>query len=221
MQHQDCKKQSISPRAIAIVSLLGVALLMTVTMTGSGVGPADDGAAATSAEPRRLADDISLPERPNPGNHAAAASYGLTPGEALLASAKATAAAEGGTGGLQVAVDASAAEEAEPCVDKNNRCVEWAAAGECVKNANFMTSRCAKACGQCRRSATPADPKLSGTAEAARGGDVLVDSNTRCPEWAAKGECVINPTFMLSHCRHACASRSAPARHTPPSHDES
>lgn len=36
------------------------------------------------------------------------------------------------------------------------------------------------------------------------GWGACVDGDTRCEQWAAKGECQRNPKYMLSSCRKAC-----------------
>ncbi|KAG2439469.1 hypothetical protein HXX76_004823 [Chlamydomonas incerta] len=61
--------------------------------------------------------------------------------------------------GVQVGEDVDgtprvAAYEALPadpasCKDREAKCAEWVAAGECVKNAGFMAASCAASCGAC------------------------------------------------------------------------
>lgn len=35
------------------------------------------------------------------------------------------------------------------CEDRDQSCGNWAATGECDRNAGFMTTRCPKSCGSC------------------------------------------------------------------------
>ena len=61
------------------------------------------------------------------------------------------------------------------CNDTNDRCEEWAAWGECEKNAGYMLSACRKACGKC----TPPSPKTDSVGIAQNGlkGKVLTVGN--------------------------------------------
>ena len=38
------------------------------------------------------------------------------------------------------------------CVDANSRCGDWAKAGECSRNPQFMRSNCMKSCDLCNES---------------------------------------------------------------------
>ena len=42
------------------------------------------------------------------------------------------------------------------CVDSDDKCGDWAAAGECEKNKPFMAASCRKACGLCADGAAKA-----------------------------------------------------------------
>merc|ERR1719346_256188 len=43
------------------------------------------------------------------------------------------------------------------------------------------------------------------------------DDNQMCPDWAANGECEMNPGFMLENCKQSCSvCSSPPAPHPPP-----
>eukprot|EP00092_Neocalanus_flemingeri_P019183 GFUD01020782.1.p1 GENE.GFUD01020782.1~~GFUD01020782.1.p1 ORF type:complete len:726 (+),score=150.54 GFUD01020782.1:33-2210(+) len=50
---------------------------------------------------------------------------------------------------------------------------------------DFMQGACLKSCGWARRKG-------------------CVDEHPRCPEWARKGTCIINPFFMTHTCRESC-----------------
>ena len=39
------------------------------------------------------------------------------------------------------------------CVDGEERCPTWAAAGECTKNAKYMLTYCRKSCNACKPAA--------------------------------------------------------------------
>lgn len=69
--------------------------------------------------------------------------------------------AEGGCGhGAEKQAVCPAWEPAGPaaCADQNEQCKEWAAAGECRRNAGFMEGTCPVACGACPTAATGAIP---------------------------------------------------------------
>jgi hypothetical protein len=72
----------------------------------------------------------------------------------------------------------------ESCYDSHSSCHEWAKAGECEKNPNYMLFNCPLACEQC-------------TAGCA-------DLNRNCKHWAEEGECEINPGWMLENCPVSC-----------------
>ena len=46
----------------------------------------------------------------------------------------------------------SAAQKAKwgDCIDGDDRCGEWAALGECTKNAGYMMTTCRKSCKACK-----------------------------------------------------------------------
>ena len=51
---------------------------------------------------------------------------------------------------LELESAAAAAQLGPDCVDKNESCAAWAAAGECQKNAAFMSGTCKAACKICK-----------------------------------------------------------------------
>ncbi|KAG2445247.1 hypothetical protein HYH02_008715 [Chlamydomonas schloesseri] len=65
-----------------------------------------------------------------------AASYGVQVGEDV-------------DGTPRVAAYEALPADADSCKDKEAKCAEWVAAGECQKNSGFMAASCAAACGTC------------------------------------------------------------------------
>ena len=59
--------------------------------------------------------------------------------------------------GLVVALLSSTPLASDDCVDEQPNCESWAAAGECKKNAGFMSRACPRSCGTCP---PPIDPAL-------------------------------------------------------------
>jgi hypothetical protein len=92
-----------------------------------------------------------------------------------------------------------------PCRDKNDRCADWASAGECVKNAAYMEA---------------ASAQSAATDLALR----LADESKQCPTWAASGECTRNQVYMAKSCARSCwlygQAQANPAAGASP-HDES
>ena len=80
--------------------------------------------------------------------------------------------------------------------DKNKECAQWAANGECEKNVNFMTVRCALSCAKKRSGERRSVP--------------LPDKLPLCTQWAADGECEKNPVFMKLECASSCTTQGAP-----------
>jgi len=72
------------------------------------------------------------------------------------------------------------------CVDKNERCDEWAKRGECKDNYRYMGLNCPKACGICGCNDAPS----------------LAE---RCPGWKDKNYCKAGyVTFMKYMCKKTC-----------------
>jgi len=70
-------------------------------------------------------------------------------------------------GCLVFALSVASPQDGASCVDTSNQCLEWAWKGECDRNANYMRSACALACGACVR-----DASATATVEFGAGGDV-------------------------------------------------
>lgn len=87
---------------------------------------------------------------------------------------------------------------AAACADGDERCLGWAATGECSKNSAFMGLTCKKSCGFCGLT----DASIKASAEAAV--KACVDSVETCPGWAASGECEKNSAFMHTTCKKSC-----------------
>ncbi|XP_019641075.1 PREDICTED: zinc metalloproteinase nas-6-like [Branchiostoma belcheri] len=84
------------------------------------------------------------------------------------------------------------------CDDLDASCPDWAEAGECENNINWMLYHCKHSCNTC-----------DGPCE---------DSESRCPQWAREGECVDNAEYMLLNCRKSCRTCREPGQqaHSPP-----
>ena len=78
--------------------------------------------------------------------------------------------------------------------DNHTECVQWAAAGECKNNPDFMLSSCKVAC------------RNAGKPNAAPGGPPqdLWANPSECANWAGSGECEKNKQFMESNCALSC-----------------
>ena len=111
-----------------------------------------------------------------------------------------------------------------PCRDKNDRCADWASAGECVKNAAYMEGRCPRSCNLCQPPG--AEPKETASAQSAATDLALrlADESKQCPTWAASGECTRNQVYMAKSCARSCwmygQAQANPAAGASP-HDES
>jgi hypothetical protein len=68
-------------------------------------------------------------------------------------------------------------------------CAEWAAAGECQANPDYMRTQCLLACS----ALAPSGPRPV----------------QACAEWAAAGECQANPAYMRAQCLLACQKADA------------
>ncbi|XP_078598280.1 uncharacterized protein LOC144874226 isoform X4 [Branchiostoma floridae x Branchiostoma japonicum] len=79
------------------------------------------------------------------------------------------------------------------CDDLDASCKDWAEAGECENNVNWMLYHCKDSCNTC-----------DGPCE---------DSEARCPQWAREGECVDNAEYMLLNCRKSCRSCRVSGQH--------
>lgn len=95
---------------------------------------------------------------------------------------------------------ATAEMGAAPCKDVHARCVDWANAGECPKNVDYMTKFCALSCGVCHKAEQ--QPALAQVTTDKV--NEAVDRNQQCQEWARRGECQRNPGYMAKACAHSC-----------------
>ena len=91
----------------------------------------------------------------------------------------------------EYADDEPAGDENTACFDKDPNCPEWAAAGECVANPEYMLAECAPSCG------APCPPERAPDC-------VDRDKTGACAGWAASGECEANPAFMKLRCAASC-----------------
>jgi len=71
--------------------------------------------------------------------------------------------------------------------DAHNSCNDWAASGECTRNADFMLENCGASCA--------------------------VDKHDSCSLWSVAGECQTNAGYMRVNCPKSC---SAPVQPPPP-----
>lgn len=98
-----------------------------------------------------------------------------------------------------------------PCIDKNDRCAEWAAGDQCSSNPGYMLENCKLSCNDCESEGNDQpSPVLSS----------CTDNNNRCAEWSGDGQCSSNPGYMLKNCKlscDACESSGELASTTPPS----
>jgi hypothetical protein len=90
---------------------------------------------------------------------------------------------------LQKNIDVSGlADPCDECKDLHDGCADWAAKGECDKNAHWMWPNCPVSCNRC--------PHCDdGTCK---------DLDPNCPLWAEQGQCDNNPTWMWPNCAVSC-----------------
>ncbi|KAL7633441.1 UNVERIFIED_CONTAM: hypothetical protein RMT77_016312 [Armadillidium vulgare] len=72
----------------------------------------------------------------------------------------------------------------DKCLDSNDYCAQWAQAGECDTNPEWMHPNCKKSCKQC---------------------GVCKDNNEWCSEWSKRGECYKSRDYMEIHCKKSCS----------------
>ncbi|XP_041465843.1 fibrillin-2-like [Lytechinus variegatus] len=96
------------------------------------------------------------------------------------------------------------------CVDKNEDCAAWAERGECTANKRYMKKNCRLSCGVCTRpepepevDVVPQEPDPP-THPIDVPHRVCEDQEGHCQDWARRGECEINPTWMRPNCRRSC-----------------
>ena len=120
------------------------------------------------------------------------------------------------------------------CVNENKNCKEWAASGECEKNAPYMLASCRRACGVCEADGDDGDGDDAEGEEAETTTDALLHATValedevaeewweggvdpddldcededglknNCAARARKGHCATYPVSMLTHCKRAC-----------------
>jgi hypothetical protein len=112
-----------------------------------------------------------------------------------------------------------------PCIDVEERCQGWAAAGECRSNPQFMRVECRKSCRSCLSvhvgvtQIAPDDElreavhqRLIQTQEYVHKMiqhtveylDECKNNLAHCTFWAVKGKCETDPAFMNEECAPAC-----------------
>lgn len=83
----------------------------------------------------------------------------------------------------------------QTCSDLNMACAEWARAGQCNANPDYMSQQCRKSCGLCAKDELLTDrgPPCVNTAP-----------EHDCEYWSTMGECTSNESFMRTGCTKAC-----------------
>jgi hypothetical protein len=97
----------------------------------------------------------------------------------------------------------------DPCQDSNDSCPIWAQEGECTNNKYYMIEFCPRSCGVCRpmikkSSSLQNEEDTTTHRDGSEPNPHCVDDLKECPEWAGKGECFVNPVFMLANCKYSC-----------------
>ena len=108
------------------------------------------------------------------------------------------------------------------CVDLNDSCLDWATDGECEKNPGYMIKDCPRSCNVCGEDDDDEgsddwyeeredDDDGAATAAAdfvprdANGRPIACeDKHELCQNWARRGECGANPSFMTPNCPISC-----------------
>jgi len=85
------------------------------------------------------------------------------------------------------------------CRDNHPDCPSYATKGECITNPGFMTYECAKSCNTCAEFEQAYYDLREGN-----GDGPCTDRYRECKNWAAMGECAVNPSFMLDQCERSC-----------------
>merc|ERR1712055_217451 len=84
------------------------------------------------------------------------------------------------------------------CYDQSPGCEEYAKAGECDSNPDFMHAHCKVTCDLCEKGS------LLKPAAEVRAQKYCYDQSPGCAEYAKAGECDSNPDFMHAHCKVTC-----------------
>jgi hypothetical protein len=88
--------------------------------------------------------------------------------------------------GANNAAAAAAAEPSVDCVDKSNRCVQWAADGDCEKNLKFVMDQCPFSCGLCELRQTKEQQRRADK-PGASGGAATAGSSASSPSSSSGG----------------------------------
>ncbi|KAK3758749.1 hypothetical protein RRG08_013836 [Elysia crispata] len=98
-------------------------------------------------------------------------------------------------------VSSRPAVQCEDTYTESHKCTGWALGGECQVNKVWMFNNCRKSCLLCDKKTVDGDDDGDGVDE-----DKLTCDNTHhsCQQWASRGECRNNPTWMIPNCRKAC-----------------
>jgi len=103
------------------------------------------------------------------------------------------------------------------CYDAASPCPSLAAEGKCNDRSwkTYMHGKCKFSCGLCRGSVTPRPYTPGPRPETPRPG-ACEDNHKRCQEWSDRGECNINPKYMLKWCKKSCKVCSGSGTTSPP-----
>lgn len=84
---------------------------------------------------------------------------------------------------------ASLVPPADACTDTQPMCAEWAAAGECENNPNFMLTGCADSCTRCKEGPAGVGKMRSAAERLRRRDNWCGDNATDCAEIVRAGGC--------------------------------
>lgn len=104
------------------------------------------------------------------------------------------------------------------CINADPDCYRRAALGECKlqPHAQYMTTHCSRACGQCSQEQLPDEATIQREEEEELRNNEDNDASSElpeldcrdlhemCPIWSGQGECVLNPKYMATACRESC-----------------
>ena len=88
--------------------------------------------------------------------------------------------------------------------DNNQNCPIWAYNGECLFNPEYMLENCKKSCGMNGIPEELVDTVKKNYLEFIEINSK--DNNIKCNELAKRGDCDINPNYMLKECKKSCAN---------------
>ena len=87
--------------------------------------------------------------------------------------------------------------------DNNQYCASWAQRGECSRNSAYMLPNCALSCSLVGNDSN--NNNNSNGYNDSNNNSNLVDNNQYCAAWAERGECSLNPAYMLPNCALSCS----------------